>query len=664
MAYGIKYKCAFGSIKGNKYKIYILKKDYNSAQIDMRMGGTPVEINYTNNSENKFEIIRGSECILNIFSEYDGQFTEIMTADAKEFQVQIWKNDTLHWQGYVIQDNYSEPFVSAPYLISLRATDGLGDLKLMDFADGNGTVYLGDLTFAEAILNCLGTLKNGTQLITSNDIFESRIDRNSLKNEAFNNLTVNPFIFLENDLNALKCDEVLKMVLELFQCYIYYKEGKYFVERVNYKINEVITRRTYNINFEGIQDATNPIVSTENIRKSISKTGDLIFIGGDHNSSYVPAYNKVEINSEIQDPSNLLPNNYFRFWDTGSTIPVSWNKSGNISIAKRAFPKSGDAIFISTKAEDNAISYSTNMVFPIRNAYQGVLTDNSNDELSMKIGYAGNLRFMVKATTPSGVYYLYCERNTDEVTKIEYRAEFKNTPAMCKLPAPSGGRVNENRESWFSVELSATIPDGTTKLDFGIMPSFTMPNYNADCLVREFTPTIKAGSSARSYGDNFSITSNKNVKETYDELQPSLGEFDNIGLTNQILIKTASAKLPTANWYREGKTESKPLFQLATQSILNQYRQPFRLFSGSFQGEFDYGKVYEIQTLTGFYLPYKSNTNLKMDEHRIDFFELLDDSEVASDKYVKMVNYKDGEYTTRNNAVVNGARPVRGGGRN
>jgi len=664
MAYGIKYKCAFSSLKGLKYQVYILKKDYDSAQIEVKnMGVVPVEINYTSNSENKFEIIRGSECVLNLYSDFDGQFSEIMIADAKEYQVQVWLNDSLHWQGYVIQDNYSEPFQSAPYLISLRATDGLGDLKFLDFTGETGAVYLNDMTFIEVILSVLGKLKNGSQLITSNDVFEARIDRNDPKNEAFNCLTVNPFIFLENDLNTLKCDEVLKMILELFQCYIYYKGGKYHIERVNYKLNEVIKRRTYNINFDDIQDAYNVIVSTDNIRGAITKTGDLSFINADHNLSYVPAYNKVEIKSNSQDPSNLIPNNYLRNWDSINSLPVNWNKTGNINIGKKDFTRSGSSMLILTKTEDNVISYTTNLIKPVRIGFQGsqdFLTKRDDDNLIITIANIGNVRFMVKATTSRrATWYLFCERDTNETTQIVYKSEFRATPHFCKIPAPS---VVTDNDYWFVNKLDTLLPAGTISLEIAILPSFNA-THNQDCTIRELTATLAAGNSARASGEIYNLTSNKNVRETYEDLQPTLGEFNDFWYQNQILVKTSTGKIPTANWYRDGKIESKPLFQISSQSILNQYRTPFKLFSGSFYGQFDFSKVYEIQHLIGLYIPYKSSSDLKLDLHRVDFFELLNDGDNPTDKYNRYLKYKDGEYSTVNTDAA-APRKQRAGGRN
>lgn len=662
--YGIKYKCSFDSMKGLNYKVYILQKDYNSAISDLRMGGNPVQINYTSNSENKFEIIRGSECILNFFSEYDGQFTEIMTADKNQFMIQVWLDDTLHWQGYIIQDNYTEPFAAAPYMVSLRATDGLGDLKFFDYAKENGTVYLTDMTFSDVILNCLGRLKNGTKLITSNDVFETRMDRLNASLEAFSILTINPFIFLENELNAKKCDEVLKMVLELFQCYIYYKKGAYYIERVNYKLSNVLTRRTYNIDFNDVQSIAN-VVSTENIRGQISKTGNLTFINADHSSTYTQAYNKVETNSDVIDSKNLFINNNFRFWNDTTGFPFNCVMSGTLDIEKKEYPKSGAALQINTKSDDNTISLSTNCLKIVKNSFQGVVT--SADKLNIKMASVGNVRFMIKAVTPTKNYYLNCSGYTEN-NEVKYDAWFNETPSFCKVKEIGGSRT-PNPEGSFSVtDMSATIPDSVGSLDISFLPTYIDQDSRSVCIIREFTPTVTAGNEARNTGENYSITSNKVVRETYNNYQPTIGEFGTIGSFNQLLLITSTGKSVTNTWYRDGKTEAKALFEIGVRSILNQYRDSHRLFSGSFYGDFDYGKVYTIETLTGLHMPYKCSSDLKFDTHNVSFFELLNDADDAADKYTRYVIYKDGDYSTNSNFnFTDGYRPrpnIGGGGRN
>ena len=59
------------------------------------------------------------------------------------------------FEGYVIPDMYYEPFTFPPYPITLRATDGLGDLKNRLFESGVDTPYTGQQDLLDIIEICL-----------------------------------------------------------------------------------------------------------------------------------------------------------------------------------------------------------------------------------------------------------------------------------------------------------------------------------------------------------------------------------------------------------------------------------------------------------------------------------------------------------------------------
>lgn len=646
MAYGIKYKCEFKSSEANQIKVYILKKDYNSAQIDLNMSGTPVIINYTGD-EDKFDIIRGSECIIEFFSEFDQQFKEIMIADAFDFQVQIWKNNIMIWQGYVIQDNYSEPFQAAPYLVSIRATDGLGNLKLYDFQTSDKSFYLDNMTFIEVLQKCLSKLKNATQLITSIDVFESRIVRTNAVNEALNNISVNPYLFIKDDLNSLKCDVVLKYILEIFNCYIYYKNGAYFIERVNYKLNDVITRRTYNINPDGT--LSNVIsVTTENITGTIGRNGNLQLVNADANITYQAPYNIVQVDSDVVLTNNILVNSFFRNWNISTSIPFNWLKIGSFDIAKLNYLITGNAIRVTQKATDAQLSYTTNMLKAQGVNYRSTasIDTSARKELNIKIASVGNVRIMIKANSASASYYLECSSNdtaenrADINYKFEYTGAWKTTPTYCKIERGTETRSQEG--SWFVSTIgNMNLPSFITSLEFALLPSYDT-SFTGGYRIREFTPTITDATDAGSFDQRYIITSNKTSQETYSDLKPAIGEFANIGVVNQTTI----ANEVTTNWYRDGRIETKSLLEIASQSVLNQYRTGFELFSGSMRGDFDFSKVYNINGLTGKFMPFKASINLKNDTTNANFFELLSDADDASDISQKLTNYKDADYTT------------------
>ncbi|RAJ25006.1 hypothetical protein [Pedobacter cryoconitis] len=663
MSYGIKYKCEFTSTLNKNIKVYILKKDYNSAQIELRMGGEPARINYTGGSESKFDIIRGSECILEFYSEYDGQFQEIMLADAQDYQVQIWKSDQMIWQGYVIQDNYSEPFLAAPYLVSIRATDGLGNLKHNDFMADDTSFYLDKMTCIEVIQKCLAKLKNGTQVITSVDLFETRISRSEANNEALNCISVNPYLFIKDDLNALKCNVALSYILEVFNAYIYYKAGKYYIERLSYKLNDIITRRVYNINFDGSISAVVKSY-TENISRIISRDSGLRLINADHNITYQTPFNKVQIDSDVVNSNNIVVNSFFRNWNNSIGIPFNWVKSGIFAISKLTYITTGDAIRVTQKATDAQLNYTTNKLTAGNVNFSGYKT---TAKLSIKFASNGNARFMVKASTATKSYYLYCTSSvqtgdiTDPNFEFKYTGSWKDYATHCTIERGTDSR--SEIDAWYVSNITdMNLPADIKSLEFSLLPAFDTSKFTGGYRVRQFTPIITTSEASDYYGQRYNISSSKVNRETFTDLKPALGEFGNVSLVNQTRLNDDF----TLNWYRDGKTETRPLLELVGQTILNQYRCPFRQFSGSLYGEFDFSMVYKINGLDGRYIPFKAGISLKSDTIDVEFFELLNDTDEVSDKIGKVTNYKDSNYTTNPDPTSEyRPQPSRsGGGRN
>lgn len=663
MAYGIKYKGQFKTSVGHTIMVNILKKDYNSAQIDLRFSGVPVTVNYLGNEE-KYDIIRGSECVLELLSENNQQYQEIMISDAFDFQVQVFKNNILIWQGYVIQDNYSEPFQAAPYVVSIRATDGLGNLKLYDFQTDSKSFYLADMTLIEVLQKCLSKLKNASQLVTSIDVFESRIDRGNTANEALNKISVNPYLFIKDDLNALKCDVVLQYILEVFNCYIYYKNDKYYIERVNYKVNDNVTRRTYNINPDGSLSNVVSVI-TENITGVIGRNGDAKLVNADANLTYQASYNIVQIDSDVVNSNNILVNSFFRNWDNTDLIPYNWLKIGTFTIAKLPYTNTGDAIRVTQKSTDAQLSYTTNMLKAQGVNFRSSALDEEAKTLNITIASVGNARFMVKANSATASYYLECTSNDTEENrkdinyKFEYTGAWKTTPTYCKIER--GIETRRESGSWFVSTIgNNNLPSFITSLEFALLPSYDITGFSGGYRVREFTPSISNGEGG-SFDQRYTITSTKTSKETYTDLAPAIGEFENLSCVNQTTIGGEV----TANWYRDGRTEAKSLLQIASQSILNQYRTGFVQFEGSLRGTFDFSKVYSITGLSGKFMPYKASIDLKSDISNVGFFELLSDADDASDVFSKVANYKDTDYTTlADPSTTNKPRSGRGSGRN
>ena len=127
MAYGVLYEFHRTSTNGADMLITISQKGYSGAVKKRALGRAPV-IKRDNNGH-----IYGTSCELYAECLVDGEFSHLYTSDAYEYKVEVYKNNTLLWAGFVSPELYSEPDIAPPYDVQIIATDGLGELKNYNF---------------------------------------------------------------------------------------------------------------------------------------------------------------------------------------------------------------------------------------------------------------------------------------------------------------------------------------------------------------------------------------------------------------------------------------------------------------------------------------------------------------------------------------------------
>ena len=128
MAYAVKYLFRFESVNGTTREIRILKDGYSGDPIQRALGRAPILKKQQN----------GPVCgtSLEIYAEchVDQEFIEFYTSDPKAYRVDVYDGNTMLWQGWITPELYSEPDIAPPYDVQVVATDGVGELKLYDFA--------------------------------------------------------------------------------------------------------------------------------------------------------------------------------------------------------------------------------------------------------------------------------------------------------------------------------------------------------------------------------------------------------------------------------------------------------------------------------------------------------------------------------------------------
>jgi hypothetical protein len=131
MAWATKYQFTFDSKNGVEHRILIQKDGYSGEIMNRSLGRGPVLKKQKNGPICGTSLEIYAECLHDDTDEQG--YLELYTSDPKEFRVQLYRGYTLVWTGFVSTELYSAPSIYPPYDVQIVATDGLGELKQVNF---------------------------------------------------------------------------------------------------------------------------------------------------------------------------------------------------------------------------------------------------------------------------------------------------------------------------------------------------------------------------------------------------------------------------------------------------------------------------------------------------------------------------------------------------
>ena len=168
----------------------------------------------------------------------------------------------LQWQGYIIPRTYQTEIKSTPYVTSFTATDGIGDLKSLDFhteqdwREGFKTSVRGKITQLDAFRICLSKLKLSQGFRVALNVFDTT--HTTANNTPINQTNIKSDIYTEYDVKTriengalisieepsyTSCEDVLKDILTVYKAVMISWEGYWYIidqeEFLNATINYV-----------------------------------------------------------------------------------------------------------------------------------------------------------------------------------------------------------------------------------------------------------------------------------------------------------------------------------------------------------------------------------------------------------------------------------------
>lgn len=307
MAYAIKYLFKFESSNGTTREIRVLQDGYTGEVIQRPLGRAPVLKKQQNGPVHGTSLEFYAEC------NVDREFIEFYTSDPKAYRVDLYAGAALLWQGYITPELYSEPDIAPPYDVQVVATDGVGELKLYEYA-AQGTVTL--RTLLSGLLSRTGL---GTDIYLISSLKPGSAGAGSLLEK-----TINLDYMAGNS-----CYEVLTYILDTLHATITWWKGTWILSR---ETNVTFT----NGKVRYFNTAGNSALLADSVQTLGSLRANPAWPVGQLSTVIDPAKNRVTVqapwhvvtclrNSEMGSDADWVKAKNARYETDGYVLPININ---------------------------------------------------------------------------------------------------------------------------------------------------------------------------------------------------------------------------------------------------------------------------------------------------------------------------------------------------
>lgn len=297
-------------LDGTPVRLDILRRNYSGSIDEVKGGDEPFQVSYRGESEIKHYSILATEVDVSLISETDMQFSELFEADEKSYLAKIYKDYgsgyVLYWQGFLLTDLYQEPFVSAPYPVSMKFSDGLGTLKNVRFTDLSDNNFDTRITVLQGITTIIKKTQVELNLRVGVNIYATGMDTTD-DDCPLAQCKFDPTIYYDSDGTPANCDFVLANLLKPFGARILQAGGYWNIERVKEKYG-TIDYREFDLlmNYIGNGSFGGDVNNDDSMQTSrIVQTDNSAIL------SFVPGYGRITLTNKLSLVNNLLKNGGF-----------------------------------------------------------------------------------------------------------------------------------------------------------------------------------------------------------------------------------------------------------------------------------------------------------------------------------------------------------------
>lgn len=154
-------------------KIDILQRAYLGEIEYICSGDTPILIRYEGDETNPSLQIVPSNVAVQLLTTTPLQFQDLFLSDDRKYKLECYIDDELYWTGFNIPEFYTEPYIFAPYVVTITFSDQLAELKNNDFADEHGNKIKGDQKVIKLVAEILKQTGLKLNIASAINVFDS-----------------------------------------------------------------------------------------------------------------------------------------------------------------------------------------------------------------------------------------------------------------------------------------------------------------------------------------------------------------------------------------------------------------------------------------------------------------------------------------------------------
>jgi len=375
----------------NYFDINIVDTVLNTTVLSLQKTAISSPMLIYSGAEDKFQNICTSELTFSflVTDNEEGKFFELFTSSENRFKVELINSSVIGypkvvWCGFLLPEQFTEPYVYSNFYVNFTATDGIALLKNKVFGG-----VAAKTSVLKVISNCL--LSTGLRL----PILFTEAVQNTAFNLNYLDLEVNTESYIDDSGKQKGIFEILESCLSSIGAKLFLLDGVWYIIGINKFKQKALVFYKYVLGAFDILEYHSKVTYNREIITDLFLASPSLTI--------LPPLKKVTVNWATDDNEFLIPK------DVVTHLPLNIDTDVNDRIARYWQLNAVKVIYVNvflgvrlnfTSSPDlNNLEYANLYKASVNNVYNG---ENLYKGPNIRLGYLGNATF---ATYPVVINY-------------------------------------------------------------------------------------------------------------------------------------------------------------------------------------------------------------------------------------------------------------------